>query len=245
MTLCTGALPPTIKFKTLRFSDYGADLPAPLPAWDSLAMASAKLPGAPPVEILMPMDGNDQKGDCVMAAIAHFVALSQGLIGKWDVLKEEKVLALYDLLTGGKDTGLSVLDTLDWWRVNPVAGDNILGYVKLDQYNHTHVKQTIQVFDSVLLAFQVQEDAQADFLAHRTWRPGRLLNEGHCVLAYKHDDPTVTVGTWGRGQLGSWDWWDCCVLEAYGILSAETLVKGFNPNFDFAAFQKALKAVTT
>ena len=244
MNLCTGALPPRIDFRTLLFRDYSAGLPAPPVACDSFALASSRLPGNPGVEIVMPMDGNDRYGDCVMAAVAHNVALCQGLIGKWDVLKESKVVELYKLLTGGRDSGLVVLDTLNWHRTNKVGGDNILGYFKLDQYNHTHVKQTIDTFGSVLMTFQVQENAQKDFAAHRTWTPGRLLQEGHCVLAYKYDDPTVTSATWAAGQPGSWDWWDHCVLEAYGILTAETLVKGFHPGFDFAGFQAAVKAVT-
>ena len=239
-----GKLEPKIKYKTLRFRDFAADLPAPPPSWDALAMASAKLPGNPPVGILMPMDGNDRVGDCVAAGIAHNVALCQGLIGKWDVLKEEKVLEFYFGLTGGQDTGLVMLDALTWWRKNRVAGDNILGFAKLDPHNHIHVKQTINIFGSVLLGFQVQADAQADFAAHKTWTPGPLLEEGHCVLSYKYDDPTVTSATWAGGQPGTWDWWDETVDEAYGILTAECLVPGFCPGFDFAAFQKALKAVT-
>ena len=240
----TGKLAPRLKYQTLRFKDFAVDLPAPPPTCDKLALASAKLPGNPPIEILMPMDGNDQYGDCVMAGVSHNVALCQGLIGKWDVLAKEKVIALYLQLTGGQDSGLVMLDTMDWWRKNRVAGDNILGYVKLDPHNHVHVKQCIDIFGSVLLGFQVQDNAMSDFEAGITWTPGKLLQEGHCVLAYKYDDPTVTVATWEKGQPGTWEWWDCCVDEAYGILTAECLVLGFNPNFDFAGFQKALKAVT-
>ena len=36
-----GKLEPKIKYKTLRFRDFAADLPAPPPSWDALAMASA------------------------------------------------------------------------------------------------------------------------------------------------------------------------------------------------------------
>ena len=106
------------------------------------------------------------------------------------------------------------------------------------------VKQVISKFGGVYLGFVVQEKALADFSEGKIWTPGTLLNEGHCVYAYAYDDTTVTVATWGAGQPGSWDWWDETVDEAYVLLSPETLVPGFCPGFDFAGFQKALKAVT-
>ena len=239
-----GKLAPKIKYQTLRFKDFAVDLPAPPPSWDALAMASAKLPGNPPVSILCPMDGNDRLGDCVIAGLAHATAINQGLIGKWDVASEEKVTTLYDLLTNGVDAGCVMLDVLTWWRTNRFMGDNILGFAKLDPKNHVHVKQVIQRFGGVYLGFQVQENALADFEAGRTWTPGKLLNEGHCVYAYAYDDNNVKVATWAAGQLGTWDWVDATWDEAYVLLSPETLVPGFCPGFGFAALQKALKAVS-
>ena len=240
-----GKLAPKIKYQTLRFKDFAVDLPAPPPSWDSLAMASAKLPGNPPVSILCPMDGNDRLGDCVAAGLSHATAINQGLIGKWDVASEEKVVGLYNQLTGGQDSGLVMLDTLTWWRTNRFMGDNILGFAKLDPTNNVAVKQAISIFGGVYLGFQVQQDAQADFAAGKTWTPGPLLQEGHCVYAYAYDDATVKVATWAAGQLGTWDWWDATCDEAYALLSPETLVPGFCPGFDFQGFQKALKEVAS
>ena len=240
-----GKLEPRIKYKTLRFKDFAADLPAPPPSWDSLAMASAKLPGNPPVGILCPMDGNDKYGDCVIAGLAHATAINQGLIGKWDVANEEKVLALYWQQTNGVDAGCCMLDVLTWWRTNRFMGDNILGFAKLDPKNHLHVKQAIHIFGGVYLGFVVQENAMADFSAGKIWTPGTLLQEGHCVHAYAYDtDDTVTVATWAAGQKGTWEWVDETWDEAYVLLSPETLVPGFCPCFDFKGFQSALKAVT-
>jgi hypothetical protein len=244
MTYCTGKLPPKIKYQTLLFKNFAADLPAPPPSCDKLALASSKLPGNPPVEILCPMDGNDKVGDCVIAGLAHATAINQGLVKKWDVATEAAVLKLYWYMTDGQDCGCNMLDVLTYWRKNRFAGDNILGFTKLDPKNHVHVKQAIQIFGGVILGFQVQENAQADFARGKTWTPGRLLNEGHCVYAYAYDDRTVRVATWAAGQPGSWDWVDETWDEAYVLLSPETLVPGFCPGFDFAAFQRALKAVT-
>jgi hypothetical protein len=240
-----GKLAPKIKYQTLRFKDFAAELPAPPASWDALALASAKLPGNPSVDILCPMDGNDRLGDCVAAGLSHATAINQGLIGKWDVAGEDKVVALYNQLTGGQDSGLVMLDTLTWWRKNRFMGDNILGFAKIDPTNHLHVKQAIKIFGGVYLGFVVQANAQADFSAGKIWTPGTLLQEGHCVHAYAYDtDDTVTVATWGAGQKGTWDWVDETWDEAYVLLSPETLVPGFCPGFDFAGFQQALKAVT-
>ena len=239
-----GKLEPKIKYKTLRFRDFAADLPAPPPSWDALAMASAKLPGNPPVGILCPMDGNDRLGDCVIAGLAHATTINQGLIGRWDVASEDKVTTLYDLLTNGVDAGCVMLDVLTWWRTNRFMGDNILGFAKIDPKNHVAVKQVISTFGGVYLGFVVQEKALADFSEGKIWTPGTLLNEGHCVYAYAYDDSTVTVATWGAGQPGSWDWVDATWDEAYVLLSPETMHPDFCPGFDFAKFQAALKAVT-
>ena len=167
MSYCFGKLAPKLSYKTLRFGDFAADLPAPPPSCDKLAIAIAKLPDHPPVSALCPMDGNDAVGDCTIAGLAHAVAINQALVGKSDVAPEAVVLKLYRFLTGGQDTGLNMLDVLTYWRKNRFAGDNILGFTKLKASNHTHVKQAINIFGGVYLGFNVQEDAVADFEARK------------------------------------------------------------------------------
>ena len=240
-----GKLEAKNSYKTLRFDEFVESTLAPPPlTYNAFEIARTKIATTPSIDILCPMDGNDRYGDCVAAGLVHAIAINQALIGKWDVLPEAQVIALYFKLSGGQDSGLVMLDTLNYWRKNRVAGDNILGYAKLDKRNHVAVKQAIKIFGGVYLGFQVQQNAMSDFEAHRTWTPGRLLNAGHCVYAYAYDDATVTVSTWAAGQKGTWAWWDQCVDESYVLLAPETLVAGFSPGFNFAAFQKALKEVT-
>jgi hypothetical protein len=49
-------------------------------------------------------------------------------------------------LTGGVVSGLNELDVLNYWRQNPVSGDQIINYVSIDPKNHTHIQQAILLF---------------------------------------------------------------------------------------------------
>jgi hypothetical protein len=190
------------------------------------------------------MDGNDQYGDCTIAAMAHADTVYRGLIGKETIAAKQKVLKLYFHLTGGVDSGLNELDVLNYWRRTKAFGDEILAFVSIDPKNHDHVKQAIQLFGGVYLGFQVQQDCIADFNARKPWTPGPLLNEGHAVYAVGYDPNLVTVLTWGNTQPGTWAWWDECVDEAYAILPPEASKHGFElPGFDIKQLKADLEAV--
>jgi len=189
------------------------------------------------------MDGNDTLGDCTIAALAHSITVYRGLLGKKLIMSKQNVVKLYMHLTGGVDSGLNELDVLGYWRQNPVSGDEIITYVKIDPKNHTHVQQAIQLFGGVYLGFQVQENCIQEFDNHQPWTPGTLTNDGHAVYAVGYDQNDVTVLTWGNTQQGTWGWWDECVDEAYAILPPEAKTPGFAPGFNFAQLQADLAAV--
>jgi len=243
-TLRFGKKPPTIDYRTLRFRAYLTPaLPAPSPSYDALARIYLAL-ATTDTGALFPMDGNDRLGDCTIAALAHAVTTFRGLIGTRHVMSEAAVVALYEKLTGGDDTGLVALDVLNYWRHHAASGDRILAYISVDPRNHTHVKQAIAMFGGVYLGFQVQQDCIRDFTAHRPWTPGRLTRDGHAVFAVGYDAHGVDVLTWGATQRGTWDWWDACVDEAYAVLPPEAKDARFTPGFDFAQLTTDLAALT-
>jgi len=238
-----GKHPPKTDYRTLRFKDYLKAGIAPPPAsYKVLDTVYQNLKIKDPTK-LFPMDGNDQIGDCTIAAVAHAITVYRGLLKTKKIMAQAAVQKLYYHLTGGPDTGLNELDVLNYWRANPVAADEILAYVKIDPKSHTHIQQAIQMFGGVYLGFQVQQNCVQDFNNHQPWTPGPLLNEGHAVYAVAYDANGVTVLTWGSSQQGTWAWWDECVDEAYAILPPEAQKPGFAKGFDFAQLQADLNDV--
>jgi hypothetical protein len=238
-----GKHPPKIDYRTLRLRDYLTPaLPPPPPSVDVVGRVTAATNQA--VTALFPMDGNDQYGDCTIAALAHADTLYQALVKKNPkILPQKAVVKLYLHLTGGVDSGLNELDVLNYWQSNAVEGDKIAAFVSIDPKNHAHVQQALALFNGVYLGFQVQANCIADFNAHKPWTPGTLTNDGHAVFAVGYDASGVTVLTWGNSQQGTWAWWDECVDEAYAILPPEALVAGFSPGFNSTQLHDDLQAV--
>jgi hypothetical protein len=238
-----GKHPAKSDYRTLRLENFLlSNLADPPQTFDTLPRVFTGT-GIEDVPTLFPMDGNNQYGDCTIAALAHAITVFCGYQGKTNIPDEAMVVKLYLKLTNGVDSGLQELDVLNYWQSNEVDGDKISAYVRIAASNLKHVKQAIQLFGGVYLGFQVQENCVDEFNAGVPWTPGPLTNDGHAVYAVGYDDEGVTVLTWGSTQKATWDWWNECVDEAYAVLSAEALEPGFAPGFDSAALANALKAV--
>ncbi len=237
-----GKHPPKIDYRTLRMSNYlSPEIPAPPISYDVLTKIYNQLKIKDPAK-LFPMDGNDTRGDCTIAALAHAITVYRGLIGKKKIMSEADVVKLYMHLTNGVDSGLNELDVLNYWCKKAVSGDEILAFVSISPKNHTHVKQAIKLFGGVYLGFQVQENCIKDFDARKPWQPGKLTNDGHAVFAVEYDKSGVTVLTWGNTQQATWGWWDECVDEAYAILPPQAKNIKF-AGFDIKQLQIDLAAV--
>ena len=238
-----GKHPAKRDYRTLRLKDYlTSKLPAPPKSFDALAQVYAKLSISDPTQ-LFPIDGNDQYGDCTIAALAHAVTVYNGLVGTRKIPESDSVVKLYFHLTDGVDSGMNALDVLNYWRKHAAEGEKILAFAKVERKNINQVKQAISLFGGVYLGFQVQENADTDFEARKPWTPGDLTNDGHAVYATAYDENYITVLTWGNTQQGTWDWWLECVDEAYAILPPEAKMAGFTPGFDFQQLKEDLADV--
>jgi hypothetical protein len=238
-----GKHPKKNDYRTLRFSKYTGTLAAP-PASADVTARVYNACGSDDPKVVFPIDGNDQYGDCTIAALAHAVTVFQGQIGERKIWGAKSVEKLYFKLSGGQDTGLNELDVLNYWRKHSADGDKIVAYAAIDPKNHEHVKQAVATFRGCYIGFQVQQNAIADFDAGRPWTPGKLTNGGHAVFAIGYDEDTVSVLTWGGVQKGTWAWWDECVDEAYALLPPEAKKPDFAPGFDFATLHADLSDVT-
>lgn len=240
-----GKLKRKVDKRTLQFADYvTSELPTPPVEYSSLDRIYENLKTTDG-GTLFPMDGNDTIGDCTIAGLAHLVTLFNGLVSKTMIPGEQDVEKLYFQLTGGDDSGLHCLDVLNYWRKNAFSGDQIVAYVQVDPKNHTHLQQAASLFGAIYLGFTVQENCISDFKAGKTWTPGTLTQDGHCVPIVSYSEDGVRVLTWGSTQLGNWAWVDETVDEAYAVLPPEAAQPGFSmQGFNITQLQADLAAVT-
>jgi hypothetical protein len=179
-----------------------------------------------------PMFGNDTYGDCVIAGRAHqtlrFEDIEQGsviMIADNDVLKE------YFKETGGPDTGLVVLDSLNLWRQKGwkvrKRTYNIQAFAEVNFKNHAQVRQGIFADVGLGLGVQLPKAAQTQIQTGQPWdvttgpnaKPGSW--GGHYVLVPGYTPKGPVCVTWGRKQQMTWAWLDKYCDEAYAIFDAK------------------------
>lgn len=237
-----GKHPPKRDYRTLRFKNYvKAGLAAPPSSFNVLTDVYGKLKTNDPTK-LFPMDGNDQYGDCTIAALGHAITIYEGKVGKKHIMNTKEALKVYFHLSGGVDSGLNELDVLNYWRQTKVSTEKILAFASIDPKNHTHIQQAIQLLGGVYLGFQVQANCEQEFNARQPWTPGPLTRDGHAVLAVAYDQKELTVLTWGNTQQATWEWWDECVDEAYAILPQEATNPAY-AGIDLAQLKQDLNEV--
>lgn len=239
-----GKRPPVRDYRTFLLQNYlRDDIPSPRDSFESLKRVYENIDPDDPT-ILFPMLANDEIGDCTIAGMAHGDTVWSALVGNKSIYPLDLVKKIYFHLTGGDDTGLSMLSVLDYFRKNSVMGEKLYAYMSLNHHNHTHVKQAINLFGGLFLGFQVQEKCLEEFRNRTPWKPGKLLNSGHAVFVTGYDKEGLNVLTWGNTQRATWGWWDLCVDEVYAVLPAEAINPEFSPGFDFNALKKDLVTVS-
>ncbi len=217
-----GKLPKKEDKRNLMFENYVKTLDPASISFDNLALVYSKLNISDPT-ILFPIDGNDTYGDCTCAGDAHGVTVWNGVLGINKIPTSEEVLALYNTLTNGQDTGCALLDVLKYLQKTGAFGEKVPAFVEVNIHNLEHIKLAISLFGGLYVGINVQENAESDFESGTTWTPGNLTGDGHCVYITSYDEEGVTILTWGNVIKGTWAWFKECVDEAYAILSQEFL----------------------
>jgi hypothetical protein len=171
-----------------------------------------------------PMFANDTLGDCVIAGRAHqtlrFEDIEQGsviMITDADVTKE------YFKETGGRDTGLVVLDSLNLWRRNGwKAGKRsykIQAFAEVDRTSRDEVRRGIYADVGIGLGVQLPWDVTSGPKAKpNSWG-------GHYVYVPGYTPAGPVCVTWGRKQQMTWAWLAKYCDEAYAIFDAKNSFK--------------------
>ena len=195
---------------------------------------------------------NDTVGDCTCAAAGH-------LIMEWTSLAKDPVVPSdasiidayaaitgYNPRTGANDNGANELDVLKYWRKTGIDKRKILAYIALEPANHTHVEDSVSLFESCYIGLALPVSAQKQTV----WSvpPGGPTGPGapgswggHAVPVVGYDSRGLTVITWGAPKRMTWSFWTAYCDEAYALLSMDMLDAGKAPNgFDLKTLQADL-----
>ncbi len=183
-----------------------------------------------------PMFANDTYGDCVIAGRAHqtlrFEDIEQGSVL---MIKDKEVLKEYLKETGGVDSGLIVLDSLNEWRQKGwKLGKHtyrIQAFAEVDFAAHDELRQAIFADVGVGVGLQLPNSAKLQIHTGQPWdvtsgpdaEPGSW--GGHYVYVPGYTPSGPVCVTWGRKQQMTWAWLDKYCDEAYAIFDAHNAFK--------------------
>ena len=187
------------------------------------------------------MMDNDQIGDCTCAAAGHLLMEWTANAGKMFTPTDKQIVAAYSAITGynpatgANDNGAQEIDVLNYWRQSGIAGHKIGAYMALEPSNHTHIMDSVYIFEGCYIGLQLPISAQAQTQNNQPWsvpqggttgdgKPGSW--GGHAVPVMAYDAHGVTVVTWGALQVMTWTFWEAYCEESYAILSSDYLKNG-------------------
>lgn len=204
-------------------------------------------------KVPVPMFANDKLGDCVIAGRAH-QTLRFELVEQRTTVKitDKEVVDEYFRQTGGRDSGLIVLNSLKAWRKNgwTVAGRlyKVDAFASINPRNHADTKAAVFLLTGIGCGLRLPKSAQSQWQKGKPWdvvsgndgKPGSWGGHYVHVPAYNATGPVCV--TWGKKHQMTWAFWDKYCDEAYGIVDAlDAWVS--KPGIDVAKLKKYLDEI--
>jgi len=213
--------------RNFKFATLLKAAPALPPSYDF----DTKHPGIP-----TPMFANDELGCCVISGRAHqtlrFEDIEQGSLL---MITDKEVTKEYFKETGGADSGLVVLDSLNEWRHKGwKVGKHtyrIQAFAEVDRGARAQVRRAIFADIGVGIGVNLPKSAQAEIQTGRPWAttsgPGSSPGSwgGHYVYVCGYTPSGPVCITWGRKQQMTWAWFGKFCDEAYAIFDAKNTFK--------------------
>lgn len=187
--------------------------------------------------------GNDDVGDCTVAALAYLVETWSDHGARSALMSVDDVVRTYSDVSGfipGRpetDIGCDMLSVLRNWRrrgADGVSGRVVDAYAAVSYHDVEEVATAVYLFGGVYVGLQLPLQAQRE----TTWTsPTSLLGEatpgswgGHAVACCRCDRTGAWLRTWGKLQRIEWGWWRAYVDECYAIVSPDWLHEGLTTN---------------
>ena len=210
--------------------------------------ANGKLP-APPSSVdysaglALPIDGNSEYGDCVMAATAHLIEAWDSEVHESDPIPTaQQVVDEYFTLTGGADAGLNEASVLQTWHTKGLFGRKIAGYAPVNPKDTVAIQQTIAFYGGSLFGIAVPQSAQTDFQEGRPWvyDPSSPILGGHAIAPLGYDQHYVYCATWGGIAPVTYPFLSALLDEVWAIIPSQFVEAGKGPSLDLATLQADL-----
>lgn len=200
-------------------------LPKPEP-FDYLAKAPADLG----------MLGNDTAGNCTCAGIAHMLQVQDIIAGNpvppiekltqfamdlYKAITLEVNGVAYDPADPSTDTGLALLDVLNYCRKKGIIG----AFVKLRHNDVAEIEVGGRLFGGTYTGAQLPVAAQRQLDAGNAWTPTSGPDGepggwgGHCMYLGAGNTGLVKYVTWGKDQPADYSWVTKYADEMYVAIS--------------------------
>lgn len=190
---------------------------------------------------------NDKYGDCVIAARAHMTLRFEKFEqGKQPEITDKNVTDEYFKETGGPDTGLNMLNSLNYWRQYGWTLDDgkiykIHAFAAVDWLDENQVKAAIYLFRGIYFGIRVAKyyydqfnkgnyfwDVVADdgdnigghaLYGMKYFKISVWPTSFFHVAGYNNTGPVFI--TWGKYAQVTWAWWNKYVDEAYIVIDEQ------------------------
>ena len=193
------------------------------------------------------MFGNDIYGDCVIAGRAHQTLRLEEFEQKALIpISENDAINEYLLETGGSDSGLFMIKSLNKWRTGwQAAGSlyNIYAYAKVDVSNQNEVMAAIYLLNGLyiglLLPISARSQSTWSVIEGPAGKPGSWGS--HCVYLVAYDVEGPTCVTWGARKKMTWEFFRAYCDEAFGIVDDKD---NASSSLDVTALTNTLNEIT-
>lgn len=175
------------------------------------------------------MLANDHVGDCTIAGVGHAIATWRSFTPPFTLMTDKEAIAAYTAITGytpsnpATDQGAIITDVLNYWHnTGIVCGgklDKLTGYKGIDPKDHNMITAAV-AGDGIVMCGVILHEAQMQ--GEGPWSTFTGPEEGgHCVVINQVTKLGPVCVTWGALMPITWEWWDACCEEAYGLLSPD------------------------